>query len=139
MKAIEIGHYALSDNNIQPCEGGKLVAMRGYARAKDFYLCIPAKGIYTRTANSSRFGAFKRLLFIDGYFVGACRIDKLHLVQKLYDNGLIYEAKQYALGYMLWRETTLGGGFINERKQAARISHEVCDKTGSAGHQEDNT
>ena len=136
MKTIEIGHYALSDDNIQPCEGGTIIPMAGFARSKDFYLCVPSEGIYTRSANCSRYGEFKKLLFIDGSFVGACRIDKLYSIQRLYDNGLICEAEQYALGYMLWSETTLGGGKINERKEAARISHVICDEKGKAGHDE---
>lgn len=36
---------------------------------------------------------------------------------------------------MLWRETSLGGNHINKRKEAARISHALCDERGKAGHE----
>ena len=53
---------------------------------------------------------------------------------KLYDAGLISEAKEYLLGYRLWKETKLGGNHTNPYKEAARVSHELIQAGGKAGH-----
>ena len=139
-KVIKAWHHTLCDfekilsGDFVPEEGCVLIPMQSYTRFNDFYLCIPEQGVYTRSANESRYGIGKLQFFIDGEFVGAGWKYKADKVKALYDAGCEYEARQYVRGYMLWRETTLGGGRINERKEAARISHMLCDNTGKAGH-----
>lgn len=108
--------------------------MRGYMRFKDFYLCIPETGIYFRSANISRYGDFKSEVFIDGKFIGAARTYKKNYIIRLYNEGYKNEAIEYALGYRLWRETAIGGNKINKYKEAARISHAMCDMAGEIGH-----
>lgn len=120
--------------NGQPQGGCVLVAMQGYNRFVDFFLCIPCKGFYYRAANSMRYGDWKYEYFIDGEFVGAGRMDKMPIARRLYEAGEAGEAKEYILGHRLWRETSLGGKHINGRKEAARISHALCDEGGKAGH-----
>lgn len=134
-KILKPFQYVLDENNGEPQHGCVIVPMMGYSRMQDFYLCVPKHGFYTRSANCQRYGEFMRLYFIDGNFIGAGRADKVNYVRRLYDAGKVYEAKQYALGYMLWRETSLGGNHINKRKEAARISHALCDERGKAGHE----
>lgn len=140
-RVIKAWHYTLCDfdrinsEDVIPEDGCVLIAMEGYTRFQDFYLCIPKQGVYTRSANHGRYGEGKLQFFIDGQFVGAGWEYKDYRVKALYEAGHVYEAEQYALGHMLWRETTLGGGHINERKKAARISHMLCDATGKAGHE----
>lgn len=73
-------------------------------------------------------------VFMDGEFVGATRMSKKDYVIRLYNEGVKSEAIQYALGYMLWKETSLGGSRINKKKEAARISHAMCDMSGQTGH-----
>ncbi len=126
--------YVLNEDNGTPEKGCVLVCMHGHCRMQDFYLCIPEEGFYYRAANNVRYGDWKYEYFIDGSFVGAGRKDKMARARKLYDAGEVYEAEQYILGHMLWRETSLGGKHINERKEAARISHALCDVGGKAGH-----
>lgn len=112
-----------------------VLAMQGYSRFEDFYLFVPAKGFYTRTANSSRYGEWCSELFIDGDFVGGIPMRRVDGAKRLYEAGEVDEAKEYALGHRLWRETILGGQHINRFKEAARISHRLCDATGSRGHE----
>lgn len=133
-KVLKPFQYVLNEDNGTPEKGCVLVCMRGYSRWQDFYLCVPKKGFYYRAANSSRYGSFKYEYFINGEFVGAGRIDKMNYARRLYDAGEVSEAIEYINGYRLWRETSLGGRHINERKEAARISHALCDEGGKAGH-----
>lgn len=134
VKKIEFFHRSFN-TNAQPCEGGIIVAMQGFNRLEDFYLCIPEKGLFTRAANIARYGNYKKELFIDGAFIGAVNISRLSRTQKLYNAGYPDQAADYALGYMLFSETTLGGGKINKHKEAARISHFICDDRGREGHE----
>lgn len=136
MKTVALWHRVMDDTNAIPCIGGVLVPMRGYRRLEDFYLCVPAHGLYTRAACARRYGERKREYFMDGEFVGAGRMDNESRVRRLYDAGYKAEAKEYILGYRLFRETTLGGGHINPYKEAARISHVLCDTPGKDGHEE---
>lgn len=133
-KILKPFQYVLNEENGIPEDGCHLICMRGYSRMQDFYLCVPEQGFYYRAANASRYGERMYQYFIDGNFVGAGRMDKMNYARRLYDAGEVYEAKQYIRGHMLWRETSLGGKHINERKEAARISHALCDETGKAGH-----
>ncbi len=133
MRTIKLWHRTYSDG-ATPQEGGVMVAMAGYNRFEDFYLCVPRVGVFFRAANQSRYSPFMSELFIDGEFVGACRIDKRNYIKRLYLAGEIKEAKQYALGHRLWRETKLGGANIIPAKERARISHELCDQSGNEGH-----
>lgn len=112
----------------------KVVAMPGYCKNEDFYIFVKSVGIETRTANKGRYGHFKELLFIDGAFVCATRIDKLEKIRSLYAAGHIEQAKLYAQGHMLYKETALGGSKINKFKEAARLSHTMCDTSGKVGH-----
>lgn len=134
-KIVNLWHHVLSKENCQPCTGGVLIAMQGFARPEDFYLCVPLSGVYSRSANERRNGQGKSEYFIDGEFVGAGWIYKEGKIKALYNAGYVEEAKQYATGIRLWRETTLGGGKINKYKEAARISHELCDLPGKSGHE----
>ena len=132
-KVLQLWKHSLN-KNVKPCEGGKIVSMKGYNRFKDFYLCIPQKGIHTRVGNCLRYGCFAYEYFIDGVFIGGGRMDKAERAKILYAAGLIEEAKQYIRGYMLWKETKLGGGKINKYKEAARISHDMITEGGKSGH-----
>lgn len=132
MKSLNFFSRSLSP--AEPCNGGVIIPMRGYHRTKDFYLCVPSKGIHFRSANNGRYGLFMLEVFIDGEFIGATRMSKKNYITRLYNEGLKGEATQYALGYMLWKETSLGGKHINKRKEAARISHAMCDIQGQKGH-----
>lgn len=133
MKTLQFFHYSLSEN-CEPCECGTIVSMRGYTRFEDFYLCVPKEGLHFRSANNMRYGCFKTEMFMNGEFIGAVPMRKRDNIRKLYDNGCYREAVQYGIGYMLWRETTLGGERINQYKEAARISHAMCDMGGKQGH-----
>lgn len=135
MKTLKLWSHAMNDDNISPCPGGVIIEMRGYNRFEDFYLCVPEQGIYTRSANSSRYGEWKFEYFIDGEFVGAGRMDRKIKAEQLYNAGYKEESRLYILGYMFWRETPLGGKKINKYKEAARISHELCDLPGKYGHE----
>lgn len=134
-KIVELWRHVLSDNKCQPCESGVLIPMQGHTRFEDFYLCVPKTGVHTRSANAGRYGQYKREYFIDGEIVGAGRAYKEDKVKALYTAGHIQEARQYVTGVRLWRETTLGGRKINKYKEAARISHELCDMPGKSGHE----
>lgn len=134
-RIVDMWRYVLNDNNCQACKGGVLIPMQGYTRFEDFYLCVPKKGVHTRSANDGRYGQGKREYFIDGEFVGAGWSYKEDKVKALYNAGYIDESKQYVTGIRLWRETALGGNRINKYKEAARISHELCDMTGKSGHE----
>ena len=135
MRTIKMWHYVLNADDCRPEQGGTIIPMASYTHFRDFYLCIPATGIYARSANFARYGQYKYEYFIDGEFVGAGLMYKAHHAKELYDAGYINEAKDYILGYMLWRETTLGGNHINKYKEAARISHDLCDLDGKSGHE----
>lgn len=119
-----------------PEEGCDLIPMQGYAKPEDYYLCVPKKCFATRAACCSRYGDWKIEYFADGQFCGAGSKSKFDKAKALYDAGYIEEIESYIKGYMLWRETTLGGGHINERKEAARLSHFYCDMPGRVGHKE---
>lgn len=133
-KILQFWQKSLKDN-CKPCKNGLIISMPGFTRFEDFYLCVPETGIYFRSANNARYGLFKSLLFVNGAFVGACRMDKRSKIQQLYNTGAIDEAKEYALGYKLWRETILGGRKIVAAKERARISHVLCDISGEKGHE----
>lgn len=134
MKTLEFFQHAFTDK-VEACKGGVIISMRGYKRFEDFYLCIPASGIHFRNANNGRYGLFMLEVFMDGEFVGATRSSKKEHVTRLYNEGFKNEAEQYALGYMLWKETSLGGRRTNRRKEAARISHAMCCESGKRGHE----
>lgn len=110
-------------------------AMQGYRRIQDFYIFVPIKGIFFRSANSGRYKNWVNLLFIDGRFIGACSWAKQDKVRALYNKGFADEAEEYSRGERLWKETSLGGRKINRYKEAARESHRRCDMSGSAGHE----
>ena len=133
-KTIKVWHITHDSNNAIPEEGCKLIPMEGYRQFKDYYLCVPQKGLHARSANCSRYGQWKKEYFIDGEFVGAGKFYKEEYARKLYDAGLISEAKEYLLGYRLWKETKLGGNHTNPYKEAARVSHELIQTGGKAGH-----
>ena len=133
-KVVELWHRAFKSNALAE-NGGVLIPMRGYKRVEDFYLCVPVKGIHFRSANNARYGAYKCEVFIDGEFIGSCRQDKCDKLVKLYNAGAVNEARLYALGYMLWRETLLGGSRVNAAKERARLSHALCDLPGKQGHE----
>lgn len=124
------------NGDIVPEEGCELIPMRGYARMEDFYLCVPSNGFFTRSANIGRYGMYKLEYFVDGEFCGAGDKAKSEKAKMLYDSGYVDEVSSYIKGYTLWRETSLGGRHINKRKEAARISHILCDEGGMAGHEE---
>lgn len=107
-------------------KGFTCIAMQGYRRFEDYYLIIPEKGIFFRTANSSRYGEYKYELFIDGFFIGATPIYKKDKLIEMYNAGHILDAQEYSQGYKLYRETVLGGNKINKYKEAARISHLIA-------------
>lgn len=134
VKVLKPFQYILEEGNGTPESGCVLICMRSYCRTRDFYLCIPERGFYYRSANNVRYGDWQYEYFIDGQFVGAGRKDKMERARRLYDAGDVSEAKEYILGRRLWRETTLGGKHINERKEAARISHALCNEGGKVGH-----
>lgn len=138
-KIIKSHHYTLDhegvyNKTVVAEDGCTLIPMRGYGRFEDFYLAMPSKGFYFRSANCDRYGMFKYTYFIDGRFIGAGRMDKMNGGRELYEAGHADEAEDYLLGHMLWSETTLGGGKINKRKAAARLSHHCCCETGRRGH-----
>ena len=132
-KTIQFWKKSLSEN-CAPCVGGIIIPMRGFSRSGYFYLCVPCSGVFFRAANIGRYGPYMLEVFIDGRFIGASQLYKREKIEKLYKSGSILEAVEYALGYRLWRETTLGGYNIIPAKERARISHLLCDESGKAGH-----
>lgn len=132
-KTIQFWQKSLSVN-CAPCRGGVILPMRGFSRSCDFYLCVPCSGVFFRTANIGRYGPYMLEVFMDGRFIGASKLYKREKIEKLYKQGFMLEAEEYALGYRLWRETTLGGCNIIPAKERARISHLLCDESGKVGH-----
>lgn len=134
MRTLNFFQHALDDNGIQACKGGTIIAMQGYRRLDDFYLCIPKKGFYYRSANCHRYGDFSYEYFFNGKFLGGGRMYKKDKIKALCEIGEVGEAEEYLHGYRYWRETTLGGRHIIKVKEKARISHQLCDTIGKAGH-----
>lgn len=135
IKKIKLWHISHNED-AEPEVGGTMIPRMGFVTFDCFYLCVPEKGFYSRAANASRYGDFRREYFIDGDFVGTGRVDREEKGKQLYDAGYEYEAREYVLGHRLWRETKLGGEKINPYKEAARRSHDMCDLPGKAGHEE---
>ena len=133
MKTLQFFHHSFT-NEAMPCKGGTIISMQGYSRNEDFYLCIPIKGFYYRSANCKRYGSFCYEYFFNGEFLGGGRMDKKERIESLCNAGLKDEAIEYIKGYRLWKETELGGKHIVERKEKARISHFLCDANGKNGH-----
>lgn len=138
-RVIKAWHYTCDYEDVMndvavPEKGCVLVCRQGFARGEDYYLCVPETGFYTRSANCGRYGNFMREYFVDGEFCGAGSMSKEDNARKLYEAGYGDEVASYINGYTLWRETTLGGKHINERKAAARLSHFYCEEGGRAGH-----
>lgn len=115
-------------------ENCNVVSMRGYSRFTDFYLFVPKEGLFFRTANIRRYGAYRSEMFMDGEFIGGIKNKKISKIQELYNAKEYEDASSYALGHKLYKETKLGGHKINVYKEAARISHQLCDESGAKGH-----
>lgn len=130
MRTLNFNQKSFSAN-AAPCEGGVIISNPS-ARG---VICVPAQGIYLRSANAGQYGEFKKQLFIDGKFIGAVSMSRIDSMARLYNAGYPQEAASYAMGYTMWRETSLGGNHINPRKEAARISHALCDMPGKYGHE----
>lgn len=113
-----------------------VVPMRGYSRMRDFYKIIPKKGLFFKSSNCAKYGEYTVTMFVDGKVIYGVRQDKIDKLKKLYNFGNISDLEDYARGHRLWRETELGGNKINKYKEAARISHYICDMRGEVGHRE---
>jgi len=136
-KEVKPFSYVLDYNKAeQTCPNDcNVVTMRSFSRMGDnFYVFVPKKGLYFRPANSSRYGSWKVMVFVDGRFIGASDNKKRNNIRRLYeadDIGL----EDYIRGYKFFRETKLGGSHINKYKESARISHQILFGGGKEGHE----
>ena len=81
MKTLNLFSHSMNED-VTACEGGVIISMQGYNRFQDFYLCVPAEGLYYRAANNRRYGLFMVEVFMDGEFIGATRMDKRNYIKR---------------------------------------------------------
>jgi hypothetical protein len=113
-----------------------IVVLPGYARFEDYYVVLPKGGTMRRKIPQNKakrkYGVYDIEYYIGDWGFIPARSSRLNHFIRV-GRPMTPEASEYLQGYRTPQE--YWGHKINPRKEAARISHQLCDMRGSEGHE----